>query len=37
MNESDKKKAQVILERMCKKLLANPVIEDYHIEIDKIE
>jgi len=28
--------AQSKLEEMCAKLLANPVIEDYHIEINSI-
>lgn len=30
---SDKKAAQENLEDMCAKLLANTVIEDYHVEI----
>lgn len=30
----DKKKARADLEDMCKKLLANTVIENYRIEID---
>ena len=30
-NESDKKKAEAIVEEMCKKLLANLVIEDFKI------
>ena len=30
-NESDKKKAQAKVEEMCKKLLANLVIEDFKI------
>ena len=30
-NESDKKKAEVKVEEMCKKLLANLVIEDFKI------
>jgi phosphoribosylformylglycinamidine synthase len=35
MNEGDVDKARVALERMCDKLLANPVIEDYHIEFSE--
>jgi phosphoribosylformylglycinamidine synthase len=31
--EKDAKKAQAILDEMCKKLLANTVIETYSIEI----
>ena len=31
VNENDPKKAQDIVEEMCKKLLANLVIEDYKI------
>jgi phosphoribosylformylglycinamidine synthase PurS subunit len=31
INESDKKKAEAKVEDMCKKLLANLVIEDYRI------
>ena len=31
INESDKKKAEAKVEEMCKKLLANLVIEDYKI------
>ena len=30
-NESDKKKAEAKVEEMCKKLLANLVIEDFKI------
>jgi phosphoribosylformylglycinamidine synthase len=30
-NENDKKKAEIIVEEMCKKLLANMVIEDFRI------
>jgi phosphoribosylformylglycinamidine synthase len=32
--ETDAKKAEAILDEMCKKLLANTVIETYSIEID---
>ena len=31
VNESDEKKAKIKVEEMCKKLLANLVIEDYKI------
>ena len=31
--ETDRKAAQAKLDEMCRKLLANPVIEDYAIEI----
>ena len=31
LNETDKKKAKKIVEEICKKLLANVVIEDYTI------
>ena len=32
--ESDPERARAALENMCKKLLANTVIEDYSIELD---
>lgn len=32
--ESDAVKARAEVERMCRKLLANTVIEDYRIELD---
>ena len=32
--ESDKAKAQATVERMCKELLANPVIENYAFELE---
>ena len=31
VNENDPKKAKEVIENMCKKLLANLVIEDYKI------
>ena len=34
LTTSDKKKALADLEEMCKKLLANTVIEDYRIELE---
>jgi phosphoribosylformylglycinamidine synthase len=33
INESDPAKARARLEEMCKRLLANTVIEDYRIEL----
>lgn len=35
LTTADKSKAEADLEEMCKKLLANTVIEDYRIEIDE--
>ena len=32
--ESDPAKARAAVEEMCRKLLANPVIENYAIEVD---
>jgi phosphoribosylformylglycinamidine synthase subunit PurS len=34
IDESDKAKAEAAVEEMCKKLLANIVIEDYSIDLD---
>jgi phosphoribosylformylglycinamidine synthase PurS subunit len=34
--ETDPKKAQLELEGMCKKLLANTVIEDYRFELELV-
>lgn len=36
LNASDKEHAKRRVDEMCKKLLANPVINDYHITIDDI-
>ncbi|MDD2690038.1 MAG: phosphoribosylformylglycinamidine synthase subunit PurS [Candidatus Omnitrophica bacterium] len=33
LNLKDKKMAQEQVDQMCKKLLANPIIEDYHFKI----
>jgi len=33
LNFKDKKRAQQQINQMCKKLLANPIIEDYHFKI----
>lgn len=35
LNLSDKKKAEDEVNQMCKKLLANPVIEDYDFQISE--
>lgn len=34
LEEKDAAKARSLVEEMCKKLLANPVMEDFRIEID---
>jgi len=36
LNYQDKKRAAEEIEGMCKKLLANPIIEDYSYKITKI-
>ncbi len=36
LEENDSSIAQQQVNEMCKKLLANPVIEDYRFEIEKI-
>ena len=36
LQSDDKQKAYADIEQMCKKLLANPVIEDYQFEIREI-
>jgi phosphoribosylformylglycinamidine synthase len=33
LNLKDKKKAEQEINEMCKKLLTNPIIEDYHFKI----
>ena len=35
INESDKAKAKILSEEICKKLLTNMVIEDYKINLDQ--
>ena len=35
LNTQDKEKAESDLKKMCAKLLANPVIEDYRYEIEE--
>jgi len=34
INENDKKKAEIIIEEICKKLLINTIIEDYKINFN---
>ena len=34
INESDKDKARIVAEEICKKLLTNTVIEDYKINLE---
>ncbi|MBL4838454.1 MAG: phosphoribosylformylglycinamidine synthase subunit PurS [Kordiimonadaceae bacterium] len=34
LSETDKDKAQVAVEEMCRKLIANTVIENYSIELE---
>ncbi|MCK4822090.1 phosphoribosylformylglycinamidine synthase subunit PurS [bacterium] len=36
LNLSDKKKAHKQLDEMCKKLLANPIIEDYSFKVEEV-
>ncbi len=36
LNITDRKKAGEIVEQACKKLLANPVIEDFSYEIEEV-
>ncbi len=36
IDEEDEEKVKEKVEEMCKKLLANPVIHDYEIEIKKL-
>lgn len=36
INENDGAEAERIGEEICRKLLANPVMEDYSIELEKI-
>ena len=37
LNSRDKKKAKQIVNEMCRKLLANPIIEDYSFEIKEVQ
>ena len=34
LDETDPARAREIVERMCRELLANPVIENYHYELE---
>jgi len=36
INEDDEAEAERISDEICRKLLANPVMEDYSIELEKI-
>ncbi|UCH51415.1 MAG: phosphoribosylformylglycinamidine synthase subunit PurS [Chloroflexota bacterium] len=35
VKESDPKKAHIQIDEMCRKLLANPVIENYRFDLEK--
>ena len=35
INESDKDKAKIVAEEICKKLLTNTIIEDYKINLEQ--
>ena len=35
LNSRDKKRAEEEVDQMCKELLANPIIEDYHFKISE--
>ena len=35
INESDKNKAKIVAEEICKKLLTNTIIEDYKINLEQ--
>ena len=37
LNISDREKAEQITDQMCKKLLSNPVIEDYSFTLEEAE
>jgi phosphoribosylformylglycinamidine synthase len=37
LNISDIEKAEQITDQMCKKLLSNPVIEDYSFTLEEVE
>ena len=36
LNSNDKAKAEAEAKEMCQKLLANPIIEDFSLEVNKI-
>jgi len=37
LNISDKKEAEQIIDQMCKKLLSNPIIEDYSFSLEEVK
>ncbi len=37
LNISDRKKAEQIIDKMCKKLLSNPIIEEYSFDLEEVE
>ena len=37
LNISDREKAEQIIDQMCKKLLSNPIIEDYSFTLEEAE
>jgi phosphoribosylformylglycinamidine synthase subunit PurS len=37
IDEKDQEKAKAAVQDMCKKLLANPVIENFRFELEKIQ
>ena len=37
LNISDRKKAEQIIDKMCKKLLSNPIIEEYSFDLEEAE
>lgn len=37
IGENTRTKATQMVEEMCQKLLANPVIEDYHFDLEELE
>jgi phosphoribosylformylglycinamidine synthase len=36
VNAADEHTAHTIVEEVCKKLLANPIMEDYHFELERV-
>jgi phosphoribosylformylglycinamidine synthase PurS subunit len=36
VDAADEAAARAVTEAICKKLLANPVMEDYHFEVEKL-
>lgn len=37
VDAADERTARTIVEEVCKKLLANPIMEDYHFEVERVE